>query len=62
VVNRYSHFIKTPFLNVYLVASATAMGINNSRLEEYKLKIKTNNYYDEQDADIDYIKKIRNIF
>jgi hypothetical protein len=54
IIDRYSHFSQAPFLNAYLVASATAMGFYNSGLREYELKINVDNYNDEGEAYIDY--------
>jgi hypothetical protein len=40
LVDRYSDFTKIPFLNVYLIASATVMGIEDGGLQEFGTDIK----------------------
>jgi hypothetical protein len=56
IINTYSMVTEIPFLNVYLVASATVMGIDNTILETYNLEISVDNYYKEANAYKHYIE------
>jgi hypothetical protein len=54
VIDRYSHFSQALFLNAYLVASATVMGIENSGLQGYGLDVDVTDRGDEEEANIYY--------
>jgi hypothetical protein len=55
VINTYSWVTQIPFLNTYLVASATVMEIENNGIDTYELEIMVDDYHNEDDAYEHYI-------
>jgi hypothetical protein len=55
IVDRYSHVTQIPFLNAYLAASATVIGIDNIGVGNSALEILIEDYNSKEEAHNDYI-------